>query len=307
LVLFVGAMALVAIWPTYPALFIALMVASTGKLIYDPALQVTLGERVQYTQRGFAIAITELSWSGAFLLGIPVIGWLIDRSGQWQAPFPMLTGLGIAAIVLLWIVVPPGNGTERKPPPLAQGLRIIMANPPALAGLATGFFLIASNETVSIIYGAWLEDAFEMQVTALGLSAIVIGIAELVGESGVAGFVDRIGKRRAVACGLGANALAALLLPVLGFSEAGALVGLFLFFITFEFALVRSLPLMTELLPEARAALMAGNVTAYSVGRMLGALIGNPLFEMGLLANCTIAAIFDILALGALLLFVRHE
>jgi predicted MFS family arabinose efflux permease len=307
LALFAGAMALVVIWPTYPALFLSLLVASAGKLVYDPAMQAYLGDRVHYTQRGLAIAITELSWSGAFLLGMPVFGWLIKRSGQWQAPFPMLTVLGLIAIVLLWIVVPPGDGTEHKPPSLAQGLRIIKANPSALAGLVTGFFISASNETVGIIYGAWLEDAFKLEVTALGLSAIVIGIAELVGEGSVAGYVDRIGKRRAVALGIGTNALTALLLPALGFSEAGAMVGLFLFFITFEFAIVSSIPLMTELLPEARATLMAGNVTAYSGGRMLGALIGAPLFGIGLIANCATAAIFDILALSALLLFVWQD
>ncbi|MBN1565357.1 MAG: MFS transporter [Anaerolineae bacterium] len=305
--LFTAAMALVTISPTYPALVAALVIASAGKLIYDPAVQVYLGERVHYTQRGFAIAITELSWSGAFLIGMPVIGWLIDRSGQWQAPFPLLTALGIAAIILLWLVVPPEDSTKRRPMPLMQGIRLVLAHPPALAGLATGFFISASNETISIIYGAWLEDAFAMQVTALGLSALVIGIAELAGESSVAGFVDRIGKRRAVALGIGSNALAALLLPVFGSGQIGALIGLFLFFITFEFALVSSLPLMTELLPAARATLMAGNVTAYSGGRMLGALIGDPLFTMGLLANCTTAAIFDILALMALLLFIRQE
>jgi predicted MFS family arabinose efflux permease len=307
LALFAGSMALVVIWPTYPALFLSLLVANAGKLVYDPAMQAYLGDRVHYTQRGLAIAITELSWSGAFLLGMPVIGWLIDRSGQWQAPFPMLTALGLFAIVLLWFIVPPGDGTAYKQPSLAQGLRIVTANPSALAGLATGFFISASNETVGIIYGAWLEDAFKLEVTALGLSAIVIGIAELVGESSVAGYVDRIGKRRAVALGLGTNALAVLLLPTLGFSEAGAMVGLFLFFITFEFAIVSSIPLMTELLPEARATLMAGNVTAYSGGRMLGALIGAPLFGIGLIANCATAAIFDILALSALLLFVRQD
>ena len=307
LALFAGSMALIAIWPTYPALVVALMVASVGKLIYDPAVQVMISERIHYTERGFAIAITELGWSGAFLVGIPVIGWLIDQSGQWQAPFPVLTVLGIGSIVLLWFIVPSGSKTKRNQPSLVQGLRLILANPSALAGLATGFLISASNETVTIIYGAWLEDAFEMKVTALGLSAVVIGLAELVGEGSVAGFVDRIGKRRAVALGVSTNALAALLLPVFGFSEIGAMVGLFLFFITFEFALVSTIPLMTELLPEARATLMAGNITAYSGGRMLGALIGDPLFNVGLLANCTTAAIFDILALAALLLFVRQE
>lgn len=305
--LFAGAMALVTLWPSFAALFIALLAASAGKLIYDPAMQAYIGDRVHYTQRGLAIAITELSWSGAFLLGMPLVGGLIDRSGQWQAPFPLLTVFGILSIGLLWFMIPPDAGQARTRPPLIQGARVVLGHPAALGGLAMGFLLSAGNEVVGIIYGAWLENAFSLQVTALGASATVIGVAELAGESGVAGFVDRLGKRRAVALGLGTNAAAALILPVLGVSEWGAMAGLFLFFITFEFALVSSIPLMTELVPQARATLMAGNVTAYSAGRMVGAVLGPPLFGISLWANCAITVVFDVVALLVLLVFVHQD
>jgi len=152
-----------------------------------------------------------------------------------------------------------------------------------------------------------MEDAFGLKVTALGAASAVIGIAELAGEGSVAGFVDRLGKRRAVGLGIALNALACLLLPALGVSIGGALVGLFLFFVTFEFAVVSAIPLMTELLPGARATLMAWNVAAFAGGRMLGSLIGPQLFNLGLLANSATAAVFDVFALAALLLFVRQD
>lgn len=309
LMLFAGAMALVTLWPSYVAFLLALMLASAGKLIFDPAMQAHIGDRVHYTRRGLAIAITELSWSAAFLLGMPLIGWLIDRTGYWQAPFPLLTIFSLLSIGLLWFIMPSdaAEKTEHRRPPFVQSLRVVLAHPAALGAMAMGFLLSAGNEVVGIIYGAWLEDAFELKVTALGASAIVIGLAELAGESGVAGFVDRLGKRRAIALGLSTNSLASLLLPVVGRSEWGAMVGLFLFFISFEFALVSSIPLITELVPQARATLMAANVTAYSGGRMLGALLGPPLFGIDLWANCAITAIFDILALAALLIFIRQE
>jgi len=96
------------------------------------------------------------------------------------------------------------------------------------------------------------------------------------------------------------------LLPLLDFRVESALVALFIFFLTFEFALVSSIPLMTELVPTARATLMAGNVAALGAGRMIGALAGSWLFGFGLLANSTGAAVFDVLALVALL-FVRQD
>jgi predicted MFS family arabinose efflux permease len=152
-----------------------------------------------------------------------------------------------------------------------------------------------------------MEDAFGLQVAALGLASAVIGIAELTSEGAVALYVDRLGKRRAVAVGIGTNALACLLLPVLSFGVEGALLGLFLFFLTFEFGVVSLVPLMTELAPGARATLMAGNVAAFSGGRMLGALLGPALFNVGLLANSATAAAFNGVALAVLLVFLKHD
>lgn len=307
MLVFAGGLALVPVAPVYGALLVALLLSGMGKLLFDPAMQAYIGDRVHYTRRGLAIAVTEVSWSGAFLLGMPLIGWLIDRSGRWYAPFPLLAGLGFGAAVLLWQVVPSDAAGSADRPSLAQGARIVLAHPPALAGLATGFFLSGGNEVVGIVYGAWLEDAFALKVTALGAASIVIGIAELTGESAVAGWVDRLGKRRAVAAGLGANALAAVLLPALGFGVSGALVGLFLFYITFEFAIVSIIPLMTELVPGARATLMAGNVAAMSSGRMVGALIGPPLFGLGLMANGITTAICNGIALALVIVLIRQE
>jgi predicted MFS family arabinose efflux permease len=304
----VGGMALVAVWPTYPALFIALSLGGVGKLVYDPSMQAYIGDRVEYTRRGLAIGVTELSWSTAFLLGVPILGWLIERSGHWEAPFPVLAVISLLMAAMLWVVIPsdtPPVTVTR--PALAEGIRVVLRYTPALAGLAIGLLISASNEVVFIIYGKWMEDAFGLQVAALGLASAVIGIAELTSEGVVAGFVDRLGKRRAVAVGIGTNALACLLLPALSFGVEGALAALFLFFLTFEFAVVSLIPLMTELVPGARATLMAGNVAALSGGRMLGALIGPPLFSVGLLANSATAAALNGIALVVLLMFLKHD
>jgi hypothetical protein len=40
---------------------------------------------------------------------------------------------------------------------------------------------------------------------------------------------------------------------------------------------------------------------------MVGALLGPLLFEVGILANGTAAAVFDVLALVTLLMFVRQD
>ncbi len=307
LLCFALAMSAVTLWPTYPVLFGALLLGNLGKLLFDPSMQAYIGDRVHYSQRGLAIAVTELSWSGSFLLMMPALGWLIARSDRWSSPFPLLAVACFLAIGLLWRVMPSDAVQVEKRPSLTEGLRIVFAYRPALAALAMGVMLTAGNETVGVMYGAWLEDAFKLKVTALGASAIVIGLAELAGEGTVAGFVDRIGKRRAVAAGLILNAASCLLLPALGFGVVGAMIGLFLFFLTFEFTMVSSIPLMTELLPSARATLLAANVTAYAGGRMVGSFIGPHLYNLGWFANGIAAALFELIALALVIVFIRQE
>jgi DHA1 family inner membrane transport protein len=145
-------------------------------------------------------------------------------------------------------------------------------------------FASGANELVNLLFGVWLEDSFGLQIAALGAASAIIGISELSAEGLVAVFVDRIGKTRAVALGLMVNSIAALALPFIGKTETGALAGLFFFYLSFEFTLVSSIPLMTEIVPSARATLMAFNVAALSLGRALGALIGPRLYGLGFLA-----------------------
>jgi predicted MFS family arabinose efflux permease len=57
---------------------------------------------------------------------------------------------------------------------------------------------------------------------------------------------------------------------------------------------------MTELLPSARATMMALNVASISLGRALGALAGPQFYRLGFLAVALGAILFNLLALMAL-------
>ena len=133
-------------------------------------------------------------------------------------------------------------------------------------------------------------------MAALGAASLVIGFAELGGEALVSGLTDRIGKTRAVAGGVLLNMLAALSLPLLGGTLPGAFVGLFFFYITYEFALVSFIPLAIEIYPKARATFMALFVTGMMLGRAFGALIGPGTYEAGILASAGAAILLDLIA-----------
>src|SRR5690606_39978214 len=128
--------------------------------------------------------------------------------------------------LLLWRAIPTDAPHADNRPSLAAGVRLVLAHRPALAGLIVALLVGGANELVNIVFGAWLEVAFGLQVAALGLASAVIGVAELAGEGTVAAFTDRIGLRRAVALGIVLSADAPLVLPLLHDSLLGALVGL---------------------------------------------------------------------------------
>lgn len=308
LALFSGGLLLVLMWPTYSALLAALLLAGAGKLIFDPSMQAYLGDRVPYRRRGLAIAFSELSWSGAFLLGIPLVGWLMAHGG-WAAPFPLLSALAFGIAIMLWRALPSDAPARTERPAFLANMRSVLAYRPALAGLALGVCLSGGNEVINIAYGAWMEGSFGLQVAALGAASAVIGVAELGGEGLVAVLTDRIGKRCAVVVGSALNALAALSLPFVSRNVWSALAALFALYITFEFAIVSSISLMTEVMPKARATMMAAYVAAHATGRMLGALLGVALFARGLVANNLASAVITLAGLAILLLFLptAHE
>jgi predicted MFS family arabinose efflux permease len=304
LALFAGGMALIAGWPVYLSLLIGLVVSGAGNIIVDAATYAYLGDKVPYAQRGTAIGIIELGWSGAFVIGIPIAGLLFSRLG-WAAPFALLAVLGLGSAVLLRRIVDADPPSSDDRPSFARGMRLILDQPAAIAALCVSFFIVTANQSINIMYGVWMEGTFQLQVEQLGLASTVIGFAGLAGVGLVILLVDRLGKRRAVALGIGLNALVCLTLPLAGASLTLALLSLFLFYLSFEFSLVSAIPIFNELVPAARATLLAANVAAFALGDAVGAYFGPLLYQSGLLANSVAAIALNLVALAVLLRFVR--
>ena len=282
--LFVLGAGLLVVWPSYPAFVLALVLGIMANFVFAPSMQAFLGDRVPYERRGLVLALTELGWSLAFIIGVPLTGLLIARSG-WRAPFPWLAGFGLLALFALALLLPHDRPAPTVKTNLWANLRKVLGYWPALAGVLVCIFMAAANELVNLTFGTWLEDAFSVKIAALAAASAIIGASELSGEVLVSGLVDRLGKRRAVVIGLMFNGLVVLILPLIGRTLTGALVGLFFIYLTFEFTVVSSIPLMTEVVPQARATFMSLVIAAMAIGRALGALIVPLLFGNGSLGG----------------------
>jgi predicted MFS family arabinose efflux permease len=142
-----------------------------------------------------------------------------------------------------------------------------------------------------------MEDSYGLKIAALGLAAAVMGFSELGGEGLAAWLSDRVGKERSAAIGLAANLLAVVSLHWLAFSLWGALLCMALFYISYEFAMVSTLPLMNEILPAQRATTMAVYIAAASLGVAIGAWLAPLFYAHGIWANALACTALDLMAI----------
>jgi predicted MFS family arabinose efflux permease len=244
-------------FPFYGVILIALFLAGLGKSIFDPALQAYVGERVPFHRRGLVIG---------FL--VPAIALLIDRLG-WRSPFFVMGGLGLIGILILRILIEKGGQKDpQKDSPVLfkNAWRPLLRERAALGALLYSFWVSVANDNLFVVYGAWLEDRFSLSIVALGFGTAVIGIAELIGETMTAALADRLGLKRSLTGGLVACIICYGILPYMSQTLGLALVGLFLVFLSFEFMIVTGLSLFTELLPSARATMMASYLATAGIG-----------------------------------------
>lgn len=296
----------VFIMPNFIGMAIALLMSSAGKIAFDPTVQAYIGERVPYEKRGMALGIIELAWSGAFLLGVPAMTWLIANY-NWQAPFLVLSILGFISFIASKFILDSDTPQTTSKVSFLRALALSVNTRLAVAGLVLAFCISSANQLVAVVFGTWIENSFGIMLSALAAAAFVIGASELLGEGIVVFFADRIGKRRLVIWGVTGNIVACLILPFMGINLTMVLVGLFLFFISFELSLVASIPLATELSPNSRTLYMSIVVAAFTFGRALITPIAPILFEGGILVICLAAAGLNLIALIAVSRFIRLD
>jgi len=301
---FSAGMLAVFVLPNIYGLAAALLIGAFGKMAFDPAVQAYVGDRVPYERRGLYLGILELGWSAAFLVGVPAMTWLIAQF-DWRTPFAALAFLSTIGLIVAFFILDSDQPTTKQ---YGSRLHLMLGSidsGKAAAGLVLGLSISAANQLVSVVFGTWIEASFGIILSALAAASAVIGISELIGEGAVLGFSDRFGKRRLVILSILGNIIACIILPFTSFALSTALMGLFFFFLTFETSLVATIPLATELSPNARAMYLTVFVAAVTFGRAIVTPFAPILFQSGLLMNVLVAIIFNLMALIAVWKFIR--
>ncbi len=300
----VAGMLIAGFFPVYYSFLIGMFLCGLGKNLFDPAIQAYISERVPYSKRGFVMGIMETSWAGSTLIGIPAIGFLIDRAG-FRSPFFLLAGLGILSIILVLLTIKNDSVTnvEKKDKnSFLKDIQKLVKNPVPVSAMGFAFFVSLANDNLFVVYGAWLEKSFGLSAIALGIGTSLIGAAEFLGEMSTATLADKIGLKKSVVLGVTFSTFAYIAVSFMGTKLFLALSALFFVFLFFEFFIVSFLSFCTELIPQSRATVMSLVFLCSGLGRMTGAFTGGIIFNtMGINYVCMFSALINFVALMVLI------
>lgn len=254
---------------------VGLVVLSLAKALFDVAAGAWVGDQVPFRSRGRAMGLLETSWAGAFIIGMPVAALLI-RAGTWRVPFLVAAGACVVMAAVTW--------ERRACPPRPDTAGPVRARrlawSPALRAAVVTFVVMGIGHSMMLVtFASWLEDEHGASIGGLGLTAFVIGIAELGGSGGAAAFGDRIGLSRALSAGLLAAAAASVLLVAGKASFGLALAVMVAYFLSVEFTIVILLSLFSELDSTARGQVMGVAFAAFAIGHAAGAVAGTQVYE----------------------------
>ena len=312
---------LVAISKGMVLLIVGMIALGIGQAGFVPTLQAYLSARLPYAIRARGLGILEYSWALAGIIGLFLVGQLIERV-DWRAPLFVLSG-GLLFIWLLFGLLPAAQSTSQRhaatQPPLdpspgrtklrqfAQFFDLGASSRSAYGVIFAGALLFFTGIQLTVVYSIWLTDDYGLGAAALGSVALLIGCFDLVASVSVSIFTDRMGKRRSVILGVVGTAISYALLPFLNSSLAMIIVGIALTRGFFEFGLVSFLSLLSEQVPEQRGKLMSLGSAVVMVGGALANLTGPWLYVQVGVGGLSVTALAALVVSWILLVTLVRE
>lgn len=296
------------------ALGMALM--GLGTAAFVPTLQAYLSTRLPYHERARGIGILEYSWALTGIVGLSLMGLLIDAT-NWRVPFFVLAA-GI--LIMSWVFgalpsarqgeLPAAPSRQRPATPRHVQFREFFRlgdnarSAYSLIAASTATFFAAM--LVMIVYGAWLADEYGLGPSQLGSVALLFGCFDLVASVSVSLFTDRIGKRRSVIWGVAGSLIGYLLIPWLNVGLIPAILATALARGFFEFAVVSNIPLMSEQVPAMRGKVMTLGSAAALGASTIAVFVAPALYIATGIAGVT-ALSAGFAALSLLILWTRVQ
>jgi len=242
--------------------------------IFTPSQSAYLGDQFEYSKRARIMGLVRLAFPISGVLAPVFAGYSIEKL-SWRIPFATMDVIALFAIVLLTLKLPEGStkGAEAYQNQSLPSFKEVVTNPRVTPCLIASFLAIWSIEGFWIFMTPWMKDVFSLGETVIGVIFSLSSVASVMGTLLASWYADRAGKRRSTWTGLIVSAFLMMAVPNLGHQLSLAVLAFILLGVTFDFAMTAWLPLLTELVPEARGTMMALNSAATSLGAASGAFV----------------------------------
>jgi predicted MFS family arabinose efflux permease len=249
---------------------------------FTPIMQAYMSAQIPYERRARGLGIVEYAWALAGIIGLSVSGLLIERF-SWRTPF-FVMGVALLVAFVVFGTLPKTRQADRPPAlapwrwRLAGELRQMLsleehARSAWSAIIANGLNVFAVAH-IGIVYGTWLGEAYGLRTAQLGLVALTLGVADLLGSVLVSVLTDRFGKYRSFFVSTVAVTLAYAALPSIDISLVAAVAGLFVARFTFETSIVSNLSLLSEQIPSQRGQVLALGAVGVTIGVAFAGVTG---------------------------------
>jgi predicted MFS family arabinose efflux permease len=280
---------------TSPLIFaVGVTVLALTKQSFDLGLGAWIADHVPYNQRGKIVGLTETAWALGLLVGVSIMG-LITAATNWRIGFAFAV---LCLIVSMFVIF---NRVTNEARVVHESHS---TTPQRVTGnswlvVFTMFCIMCSAQNLFVTFGAWLEDEFQFGAARLAVAGFSLGLVELVASVSSSRQTDKWGKERSIALG------ALLVIPGGIFLCLGSnnliigLIGVFIYFLGFEFSVVSLLSLATSLVPNSPGTGLGWVLGAGTLGRAVMAIIATHLFEsFGVQGPALMGALFGLI--GAL-------
>lgn len=292
-----------AVSPTLVGFAVGITVLVSTKQSFDIGLGSWIADHVPYRQRGRIVGLTETSWALGLLLGVSVMG-IVTALTSWRVGYGVAIASTVIITSVIWRRISPEPPVRASTGPGGKG-RITGR---AWLAVLTMFFIMSSAQNLFVTFGSWLADDYGFAAAQLTIVGFSLGAVELFSSLFSANRTDRWGKERSIVLGTALIVPGGLMLALGSDTLAIGLLGLGIYLLGFEFAVVSLLPIASEIVPDNPGTGLGWVLGAGAMGRAVMSLVSTQAYDLGgialpgilgpVLAMCGAASILAYRRLG---------
>lgn len=266
-----------SIAPDYTTLLLSRIITSLNHGAFFGLGSVVAASVVPKHKQASAVATMFMGLTIANIGGVPAATWLGETIG-WRMSFLATAGLGVIAIVGLWLSLPKGGAGEK--PDVKRELSVLM-RPQVLSALLTTVLGAGAMFTLYTYISPVLHTIADASPAFITLMLVLIGVGFSIGNYLGGKFADRSvsGTLKGFLLLL---MLIMLAIPLLARTEFGAALSMVIWGAA-TFAVVPPLQMrVMRVAHEAPGLSSSVNIGAFNLGNALGAVAGGAVISGGL-------------------------